>query len=147
MVPGARVVGLDRAVDAAANARRNGVPALVGDVTGPLPLPRGELAVVTAVAPYVPTADLAFLPADVQRHEPQLALHGGGDGLDLVRHVVRAASQLLRPGGWLLTEVGGDQDRALAPSLDAAGFDLVEPWHDDDGDLRGVAARRGHRPG
>jgi hypothetical protein len=53
------------------------------------------------------------------------------------------ASRRLRPGGWLLLELGGDQDRALAPTLVAGGFANVEPWHDDDGDLRGLAARRG----
>jgi release factor glutamine methyltransferase len=97
--------------------------------------------VVTAVAPYVPTRELQLLPADVQRYEPRLALDGGADGLDLVRLVVQAGSRLLRPGGWLLTEVGGDQDRVLAPVLEAAGFDRSSPWFDAEGDLRGVAAR------
>jgi release factor glutamine methyltransferase len=59
-----------------------------------------------------------------------------------VRQVVAAAGRLLRPGGWLLVEVGGDQDTALAPALATAGFDPGEPWHDGEGDLRGVAARR-----
>ena len=46
------------------------------------------------------------------------------------------------PGGWLLVEVGGEQDDHLAPTLRAAGFAAAEPWRDDDGDLRGLAARR-----
>lgn len=144
-VPTATVVGVDRDPLAAANARRNGVAAVVADVTGPLPLPDRRFALVTAVAPYVPTDDLRFLPADVRRYEPLAALDGGSDGLELVRHVVRAAGRLLRPGGWLLTEVGGDQDELLAPTLAAAGFDHVEPWFDDDDDLRGIAAQRDER--
>ena len=44
--------------------------------------------------------------------------------------------------GWLLTEVGGEQDLALAPTLARSGFDVVEPWWDEEGDLRGIAARR-----
>jgi hypothetical protein len=59
-----------------------------------------------------------------------------------VRRVVAAAGRLLRPGGWLLVEVGGDQDRVLAPTLATCGFTDAEPWLDDEGDLRGVAARR-----
>jgi len=55
--------------------------------------------------------------------------------------VVADAGRLLRPRGWLLIEVGGDQDRALAGTLAATGFDIVEPWWDDDGDLRGLAAQ------
>ncbi|MGI8778407.1 MAG: N5-glutamine methyltransferase family protein [Acidimicrobiales bacterium] len=139
-VPTALVVGVDVDRRAAACARRNGVPAAVGDLAAPLRA-RAGFDVVTAVAPYVPTADLRLLPADVQRHEPRLALDGGDDGLDLVRRVVADAGQLLRPGGWLLIEVGGDQDRALAVTLAATGFDIANPWWDDDGDLRGLAAQ------
>ncbi|HEY8544568.1 MAG TPA: methyltransferase domain-containing protein [Acidimicrobiales bacterium] len=140
-VPGAAVVGVDIDARAVACARDNGVPAVVGDVDRP-PLRARSFDVVTAVAPYVPTGEIAYLPADVRRYEPRQALDGGADGLDLVRRVVAAAATLLRPGGWLVTEVGGDQDRALAPALAAAGFGPATPWYDEDGDLRGLAAPR-----
>ena len=139
-VPGASVVGVDLDERAAACARRNGVPTMVGDLAGAV-RPGPRFTVVTAVAPYVPTPELYLLPADVQRHEPRWALDGGSDGLDLVRRVVDVAAGLLVPGGWLLVEVGGDQDDGLDRPLRDAGFDRVEAWHDDDGDLRGIAAR------
>jgi release factor glutamine methyltransferase len=139
-VPTAAVIGIDVDVRAAACARRNGVPTAVADLAAPLHGHEG-FDLVTAVAPYVPTGELRLLPADVQRYEPRLALDGGADGLDLVRRVIPAARRLLRPGGWLLIEAGGDQDEALALTLAAAGFDLVTPWCDDDGDLRGIASR------
>ncbi|HMD44864.1 MAG TPA: HemK/PrmC family methyltransferase [Acidimicrobiales bacterium] len=138
-VPGASVVGVDVDVRAVRCARRNGVRALVGDLDRPLRT--GAFDVVTAVAPYVPTGELRLLPADVQRYEPRQSLDGGDDGLDVVRRVVAGAARLLRPGGWLLTELGADEDQALRPALSAAGFDRAEAWFDDDGDLRGVAAR------
>jgi release factor glutamine methyltransferase len=140
--PTARVVGTDADRDAAAIARGNGVDVVVTDVAAAI---RGDATwdVVTAVAPYVPTAALRLLPGDVQRFEPRRALDGGSDGLDLVRVVVRAASRLLRPGGSLLVEIGGDQDELLAPVLARAGFDDPEVWRDEEGDLRGIAARRG----
>lgn len=138
-VPSAMVIGVDIDPRAAACARRNGVPAIVGDLAASLRRRQG-CDVVTAVAPYVPTGDIRLLPADVQRYEPRLALDGGRDGLDLVCRVIVAARHLLRPGGWLLVEIGGAQDEALAPVL-ATGFDLVRPWWDEDGDLRGIAAR------
>lgn len=141
-VPTAAVVGVDLDVTAAACARGNGVPTVVADLTEPLRRPVGRgFDLVTAVAPYVPTGQLAFLPVDVRRYEPARALDGGPDGLDLVRRVVTAAAHLLCPGGWLLTELGGDQHDRLGPALDAAGFDAVTPWWDDGGDLRGVACR------
>jgi release factor glutamine methyltransferase len=137
--PTATVVGVDIDIRAVACARRNGVPALVGDLGHPL----GSRAfdVVTAVAPYVPTGGLRFLPADVQRYEPRLALDGGADGLNLVRRVVASAARLLRPGGSLLIELGAEQDQALLPTLEASGFDPPDTWFDEDGDLRGLSAR------
>jgi len=139
-VPSATVIGVDLDARAAGCARRNGVRAVVADLDATLRAGRG-VDVVTAVAPYVPTADLRLLPADVQRHEPRLALDGGDDGLDVVRRVVAAAGRLLRAGGWLLVELGGVQHAALSPALAAAGFARPQAWCDEDGDLRGLAAQ------
>ncbi|QYG95168.1 peptide chain release factor N(5)-glutamine methyltransferase [Iamia sp. SCSIO 61187] len=140
-VPTALVVGIDLSPVAVACARTNGVQALVADLAA-LPLGPASVDLVTSVAPYVPTDALRLLPADVQRHEPRTALDGGPDGLDLVRTVVRSAATVLRPGGRLLVEVGGDQDDRLAPDLAEAGFGAVVTWTDDDGDLRGLEATR-----
>ena len=142
--PASRIVGVDIDRRAVAVARRNGVAAVVGDLDGPLPSARFD--VVTAVAPYVPTGVVGALTSDA-RYEPATALDGGADGLDVVRRVVAAAARLLRPGGWLLTELGGDQDGRLAGSLAASGFTDPEPWHDEDGDLRGIAAELVARTG
>lgn len=138
--PRARVVAADIDARAAECSLRNGVPSLVADLVRGLRLCSFEL--VTAVAPYVPTAHLRFLPADVQRYEPERALDGGPDGLDVARRVVLAASRLLRPGGWLLLELGGDQDASIGSALQEAGFGSPLAWYDDDGDLRGVATQR-----
>lgn len=139
--PRVEVVGVDIDVRAVVCARRNGVPAIVADLGQSLPFGSNAFDVVTAVAPYVPTGALHLLPSDVQRYEPMLALDGGHDGLDLVRRIVVSAAHVLRPGGWLLVELGGDQDRALLPTLAGSGFDAAEAWFDEDGDLRGLAAQ------
>lgn len=137
--PGAAVVAVDLGVAAANCARSNGVKVAIGDLGRPLR--GGRFDVVTAVLPYVPTSELQYLPSDVQRFEPELALDGGDDGLEVARRTVDDAALLLREGGWLLLEIGGQQDRALTPALEDGGFGSVEPWFDDDGDLRGVAAQ------
>lgn len=139
-VPSAAVVGVDLDPRAVSCARRNGVDVLLADLGAAV---RTDCAdVVTAVAPYVPTDRLHLLPSDVQLYEPRRALDGGPDGLDLVRRVVEHAARLLRRGGHLLVEVGGDQHEALTPTLDECGFGAATPWFDEDGDLRGLVARR-----
>src|SRR5579884_2642448 len=132
-VDGAQVVAVDVDMAAVRCARRNGVPAVCADLGRPLRA--ASFDVVTAVAPYVPAAEIGFLPADARDHEPRRALDGGPDGLAVVRRVVAAAARLLSSGGWLLVEIGGDQDELLAPAMAEHGFSAVTPWHDDDGDL------------
>ncbi|HZP31225.1 MAG TPA: methyltransferase domain-containing protein [Acidimicrobiia bacterium] len=138
--PLARVVGVEVDAWAAACARRNGVPVVVADLDAAV-RPGAVFDLVTVVAPYVPTGALRHLARDVPRYEPRHALDGGADGLDVVRRAVAASARALRPGGWLLAELGGDQDTRLAPTLAARGFDDVDVWRDEDGDLRGLAAR------
>ncbi|HZQ87423.1 MAG TPA: HemK/PrmC family methyltransferase [Acidimicrobiales bacterium] len=140
--PDARVVATDVDEHAVECARTNGVDAHVGDLFGPLPSElRGHVDVVTAVAPYVPTPELQYLPRDVRAYEPQLALDGGGDGLDVVRRIVSEAPSWLRAGGSLLLEIGGDQASVVRPLLHAAGFGDVDTLVDAEGDVRGISAR------
>ncbi len=137
--PSAAVVASDIDSRAVGCARRNGVRAVVADMDGGLE--SGAFDVVCAVTPYVPSGAMHVLPADVTRWEPRAALDGGPDGLGHVRRLAVGAARLLRAGGWLLTEIGGDQGTLVAPLLAASGFDSLTFWHDDEGDLRGVAAR------
>ena len=137
--PSAQVVAVDLDAVAAACARRNGVAVIRGDLG--TSLASRSFDVVTAVAPYVPTGDLPFLPRDVLAYEPRDALEGGEDGLEVVRRILSCAARILRPGGWVLLEVGGHQDELLAASLAWHRFTDLTTWQDEDGDLRGVMAR------
>ncbi len=79
--------------------------------------------------PYVPSAELAGLPAEFRR-EPALALDGGRDGLDVVRKLLRQARDRLQPHGIVALEVG-----QAAPALDRAFRDLDPQWlRTEDGD-------------
>lgn len=76
-----------------------------GDLFAPLPESlKGRLDVVVSNPPYIPTADLADLPAEVAGFEPRVALDGGPDGLDVVRRIAEEAVGWLRPGGVLVME-------------------------------------------
>jgi len=141
--PKARVVATD--IDAAACrcASDNGVEVFAGHLAEPLPAElRGRFDVVLAVVPYVPSDELVFLPRDVRDNEPLLALDGGPHGTCVLEQAVWASSGLLRPGGTLLLEVGGDQDGALGGVLGDAGYGAPRRLEDADGDLRGIEAKR-----
>ncbi|HLY82544.1 MAG TPA: hypothetical protein VKQ71_06140 [Acidimicrobiales bacterium] len=140
--PDARVVATEIDALAAACARRNGLVVYEGNLDEPLP---AELAsrvdVMTGVLPYVPRDALHLLPHDVQRFEPRRALDGGEGGLDLLSRAVRRSPRWIKPGGWLLLEVGGDQVAGVAAMLAQSGFGAIDVIHDDDGDPRGIYGR------
>ncbi len=141
--PRARVVATEIDPVAWRCAAENGVEVFLGDLAAPLGHRLdGRVDVVTAVAPYVPTDAIAFLARDARDHEPMGTLDGGPDGTGVLRRVVDVASRLLRPGGSLLVELGAGQDEALSGPLTAAGFERVVGLRDEDGDLRGLEARR-----
>ena len=139
--PGARVIGVDVDPVAVAGARANGVEAHLGDLADAVPDDVvGRVDVVTGVVPYVPTDALHLLPRDVRVHEPRTALDGGPGGTAVLTRAVVAAAGLLRPGGHLLLELGGDQDVPLVPALVALGFTEVMTTRDPEGDLRTLQA-------
>ena len=55
--------------------------------------------------PYVSEQEMAELAPEVRDHEPQLALHGGEQGIEIIQRLIPEATQRLRSGGWLLIEV------------------------------------------
>jgi release factor glutamine methyltransferase len=140
--PDARVVATDVDPNACRCAAKNDVEVYQGHLAEPLPAELiGQIDVVVAVVPYVPTDQIVFLPRDVRNYEPRAAFDGGVNGIALLEQAVSASTRLLHSGGSLLLELGGSQDEQLAPALQAAGFDVVERLVDDEGDLRGLHAR------
>jgi len=105
-------------------ARRN-VPGHVyeGDLYQPLPgRLRGRVKILTANVPYVPTADIAFLPPEARVHEPRVALDGGPDGLEVLRRVAAGGPDWLAPGGHLLIETSERQAPLAAAAFQASGL-------------------------
>jgi release factor glutamine methyltransferase len=120
---------------AVACARRNVEPAgghvHAGDLFGALPSGlMGRIGVLICNAPYVPTTEIAFMPAEARDHEALVALDGGTDGLAVLRRVAAAAPGWLAPGGVLLVETSGRQAQAMTAAVTAAG--LAPQVHEDD---------------
>ena len=95
---------------ARANAVRHGVAHRIQFVTTSyLDGIPGPFDVITANPPYVKDGDKPALSADV-RHEPDVALFGGSEGLRDIAGVLDAAAAKLAPNGWLLMEFGLGQE-------------------------------------
>jgi release factor glutamine methyltransferase len=141
-VPSARVLGTELDGIAARCARRNGVEVLEGDLDEPLPAAlERRVDVMAAVVPYVPRDQLGLLPRDVLAYEPRLALDGGASGTEILAKAARRSPRWLRPGGWILLELGGDQAEPIGELLGEVGFDDPEILVDEEADPRGVCAR------
>jgi len=96
---------------------------------------------IVANLPYVPETDRASLAREVL-HDPALALFSGSDGLDLIRRFIPAAFQHLKPGGWLVMEIGIDQASEVSEILHTSGFTATELRSDLSGVARFPFARR-----
>lgn len=98
---------------------------------------------ITANPPYISSEEMASLPADVQQ-EPHLALWGGEDGLDFYRRLAQEGLAYLKPGGYLVCEIGAGQGQAVVDLFQAAGFRevLVSPdWQGLDRVVQGRKER------
>jgi release factor glutamine methyltransferase len=121
---------------AVAFARRNVEPAggrvYEGDLFGALPGGlRGRVDILLVNVPYVPTGEIALLPAEARDHEPRVALDGGHDGLAVLRRVAGEAAAWLAPGGRLLTEAS-ERQAAQAAAIVAGGGLAVQVASDDE---------------
>lgn len=132
--PAASVVAVDRSEAAlrvaAGNRRALGAERLAllcGDWSGALA--SASFDVITSNPPYLADDDPHLL-RDGLHHEPRSALVAGSDGLDDLRLIVRDATRVLRPGGWLLLEHGYAQGAAVRALLAADGFVDVETARD-----------------
>lgn len=93
--------------------------------------------------PYIPSRTVDALEPEVVNHEPRLALDGGQDGLDAIRHLVREGSKYLRSGGVWAVELMAGQGETVADLLRENGnYEAVRIAYDLANWDRFVLARR-----
>jgi release factor glutamine methyltransferase len=81
-----------------------------------------SIDVLVSNPPYVPRTDKPSLQREVRDWEPEVALFAGPTGLEIYERIIAQARTVLRPGGWLLFELGYN---SLGPVRDMLGSDWV----------------------
>jgi len=93
--------------------------------------------------PYITTAEMQSLPADVKQYEPHLALHGGEQGTDVIARLIPQAAERLKSGGWLLMEISPMLQSAVEGLVaQEERFELRPTLKDMAGHPRVVQAKR-----
>lgn len=147
-LPSARIVAADISERALRVARRNAVLHKVGrieflksDLFGAFRGAGARFDFILSNPPYVSRAEWERLPAEIREFEPRRALLAGDSGLEMISRLVRRAGSFLRPGGYLIFEIGeGQRDRVL--SLFSRRWTEIETAWDLAGKPRVITARR-----
>ncbi|NYD71650.1 peptide chain release factor N(5)-glutamine methyltransferase [Herbiconiux flava] len=135
-VPHAEVVAVENSTAAFVWAKQNlrsvgaeNARIVFIDLVDALPELDGTVDVVASNPPYIPVGAIPRDP-EVRLHDPEHALYGGVDGLDVVRDVSATAKRLLRPGGSLVIEHGDLQGAEMRALLSGDGWRAVATHRD-----------------
>lgn len=146
--PLARGEGVEASPEAAELAREN-IEAL--GLTGRAGIFSGSWAdwhgwagadLIISNPPYIASEVIPALEAEVRDHDPMRALDGGADGLDAYSEIISLAGAAMKPGAWLVLEIGYDQKAAVLGLMASSGFVEAASGADLGGNDRWVAARR-----
>jgi release factor glutamine methyltransferase len=139
--PGARVTGIDVSEDALAlareNATRTGLDVELRHHDLFDGLPEGPWDLVVSNPPYVEPEDIETLQPEVRDWEPRIALVAPG----ATEAVARAATEALRPGGWIVLEIPENRAQTLADLLGKLGYEELRISPDMAGKDRVIEAR------
>jgi release factor glutamine methyltransferase len=126
---------------AKANARRLDFAARVNFFASDLlASARGEYDLVVSNPPYVGRREADKVQREVREHEPEVAVFGGEQGLDIYRRLIPQAWGKLKPGGWLLMEIGFSIEQPVRGLL--GQWNEVSSMPDLQGIPRVVCARK-----
>jgi len=132
----ARVVATDVSAAALDIARRNitrhGVRDRVECVQGDLLMPlTGRFDLIVANPPYVAVGSRTALQPEVRNFEPETALFGGADGLEIIRRLIADAPACLNQDGYLMFEFGDGQEADVSELISASdGLRMVDVRRD-----------------
>jgi release factor glutamine methyltransferase len=149
-----RVFGSDLSEAAVGLARKNatftGLSGAVefrsGDLLAPFDGPEflGQCDLVTCNPPYIASAKVSRMPAEISSHEPSMAFDGGAMGVSVLMRLVKEAPRFLNSKGVLCFEVGLGQGPSMEKYLRRLPWvERVETFADPSGAIRAMAATLG----
>jgi release factor glutamine methyltransferase len=128
---------------AAGNAQRLGAPVRMVVCDLMEAMAQASMDLIVSNPPYVPITQREGLQREVRDWEPHLALFAGQTGFEIYDRIVADAPRVLRPGGWLVMELGFGAAEHVTRLLDGWSDTRIEP--DLAGIPRVIAARAGRR--
>lgn len=148
-LPATRLVAIDISAlaldvcrkNVALNRLSNRAICMQADARSSPPMGLGQFDMIVSNPPYVASDEILILDPSVRDYEPLWALDGGKDGLDFYRSIIRYWKVLLKPGGFILFEVGEGQAEEVVGLLRSAGFSSVDTRLDTLGVERVVMGR------
>lgn len=148
-LPASKLVAVDISASALEICRKNislnrlttRVLTMQADASFSPPLGLGQFDMLVSNPPYIASDEILTLDNSVRDYEPVWALDGGENGLRFYKSIIKFWKSVLRPGGFLLFEVGEGQAEAVKEMLLAGGFDSAETRQDTLGVDRVVFGR------
>ena len=118
---------------------------LSGDLLEPVkPMQyEGKVDVIICNPPYITTGKLSDLPDEIIKYEPELAFNGGALGIKIINRLCQEALDYLKPGGWLVFELGLGQGEAILKRQQKKQiYQNFESIKDDDGNIRVILMQK-----
>ncbi len=100
-------------------------------------LPEGQFDLLVSNPPYIPLNEIGTTMPEIHNHEPQIALTDNRDGLTFYQRFAEVAKELVKPGGWVIMEVGlGDHPAKAMEIFQSGGYKNLGLITDFNGDER-----------
>jgi release factor glutamine methyltransferase len=100
-------------------------------------IPKGRFDLLVSNPPYIPEKEMSETMPEVHQYEPKIALTDEGDGLTFYRRFAEVGKSLIKPGGWMVLEVGlGEHPSKAVDIFQSAGYTQLELIPDYNSDER-----------
>ena len=102
----------------------------------------GQYDLIVSNPPYIPSREIKNLSKDIRNYEPDIAINGGKDGLDLVKKVIYKSSVLLKNKGLFAIEIGTNQYLRVLAIMNKCGFRIVAKEFDYNNNVRCIISTK-----